>query len=102
MLGFALGEHHDMELANGALVMAVAVRGGQLPGVISHTDSKYGRPVVPGVLTRTAADARGCWCQAAPGLPDPHFRLTAVLSCPGYVGCPAALGEAPRLADGVT
>jgi putative transposase len=38
VLGFALGEHHDMELANGALVMAVAVRGGQVPGVIFHTD----------------------------------------------------------------
>ena len=38
MLGFALGEHHDAELAYGALVMAVAVRGGQVPGVIFHTD----------------------------------------------------------------
>jgi len=38
ILGFALGEHHDAELAYGALVMAVAVRGGQVPGVIFHTD----------------------------------------------------------------
>jgi transposase InsO family protein len=38
VLGFALGEHHDAELAYGALVMAVAVRGGQVPGVIFHTD----------------------------------------------------------------
>ena len=38
VLGFALGEHHDAELAYGALVMAVAVRGGQVPGVILHTD----------------------------------------------------------------
>jgi len=38
VLGFALGEHHDAELAYGALVMAVAVRGGQVPGVIMHTD----------------------------------------------------------------
>ena len=38
VLGFALGEHHDTELAYGALVMAVAVRGGQVPGVIFHTD----------------------------------------------------------------
>ena len=38
ILGFALGEHHDAELAYGALVMAVAVRGGQVPGVIMHTD----------------------------------------------------------------
>ena len=38
VLGFALGEHHDADLAYGALVMAVAVRGGHVPGVIMHTD----------------------------------------------------------------
>ena len=38
VLGFALGEHHDAQLAYGALAMAVAVRGGQVPGVIFHTD----------------------------------------------------------------
>ena len=38
VLGFALSEHHDAELAYGALVMAVAVRGGAVPGVIMHTD----------------------------------------------------------------
>jgi hypothetical protein len=38
ILGFALGEHHDAELAYSALVMAVAVRGGHVPGVVMHTD----------------------------------------------------------------
>ena len=38
VLGFAVGEHHDAQLAYGALAMAVAVRGGQVPGVIMHTD----------------------------------------------------------------
>jgi putative transposase len=38
ILGFALSEHPDAELAYSALVMAVAVRGGQVPGVIMHTD----------------------------------------------------------------
>jgi transposase InsO family protein len=38
VLGHALGEHHDAALAYGALAMAVAVRGGQAPGVIMHTD----------------------------------------------------------------
>jgi transposase InsO family protein len=38
VLGFALGEHHDAQLAYGALTMAVAMRGGQVPGVIMHTD----------------------------------------------------------------
>ena len=38
ILEFALGEHHDAQLAYGALAMAVAMRGGQVPGVIMHTD----------------------------------------------------------------
>jgi putative transposase len=38
VLGFALGDHHDAALAYGALAMAVAARGGQVPGVILHTD----------------------------------------------------------------
>jgi putative transposase len=38
VLGFAVGEHHDAQLAYSALVMAVAVRGGWVPGVILHTD----------------------------------------------------------------
>ena len=38
ILGHALGEHHDSQLAYGALAMAVAVRGGSAPGVIFHTD----------------------------------------------------------------
>jgi putative transposase len=38
ILGHALGEHHDAELAYGALAMAAAVRGGRTAGVIFHTD----------------------------------------------------------------
>ena len=38
IVGFALGAHHDAGLAYGALVMAVAVRGGAVPGVVFHTD----------------------------------------------------------------
>ena len=40
VVGFALGEHHDAELAYAALAMAVAVRGGRdaIAGVILHTD----------------------------------------------------------------
>jgi putative transposase len=37
-VGFAIGEHHDTELAYAALAMAVAVRGGDVAGVILHTD----------------------------------------------------------------
>ena len=38
IIGHALGEHHDAALAYGALAMAVAVRGGAVPGVVFHTD----------------------------------------------------------------
>ena len=38
ILGFALSAHHDAELAYGALAMAAAVRGGNVAGVIFHTD----------------------------------------------------------------
>lgn len=36
--GFAIAEHHDAELACGALKMAAAVRGGDVDGVIFHSD----------------------------------------------------------------
>ena len=54
ILGFALGEHHDAQLAYGALAMAVAMRGGQAPGVIMHTDqgSEYTAGIVRGACQR--------------------------------------------------
>jgi putative transposase len=36
--GFAIGEHHDAPLAKGALCMAAAIRGGDVDGVVFHTD----------------------------------------------------------------
>ena len=36
--GFAIGEHHDADLARAALCMAAAVRGGDVRGVIFHSD----------------------------------------------------------------
>jgi putative transposase len=40
VIGFGLSEHHDTDLAYGALAMAVAVRGGReaIAGVIFHSD----------------------------------------------------------------
>ncbi len=38
LAGFALGEHHDASLAKAALCMAAAVRGGDVAGVIFHSD----------------------------------------------------------------
>lgn len=36
--GFAMGEHHDAPLARAALCTAAAVRGGQVSGVVFHSD----------------------------------------------------------------
>jgi len=36
--GFAMGDHHDAALAKAALCMAAAVRGGDVDGVVFHTD----------------------------------------------------------------
>ena len=46
IVGFALSTHHDTDLAYGALVMAVAARGGKdaIAGVVFHTD--YAEPCV--------------------------------------------------------
>jgi putative transposase len=58
IVGFALGEHHDAELAYQALAMAVAVRGGReaIAGVILHTDQ--GSEYTAG-RTRAACDRLG-------------------------------------------
>ena len=54
VVGFAMDEHHDAELARAALAMAVAVRGGKqaIAGVIMHTDSETVGASVPGVPDR--------------------------------------------------
>jgi transposase InsO family protein len=54
ILGFALGEHHDAALAYGSLAMAVAVRGGQVGGVVLHTDqgSEYTAGIFRAACTR--------------------------------------------------
>jgi transposase InsO family protein len=38
VVGFAQGAHHDAQLARAALSMAIVVRGGNVAGVIMHTD----------------------------------------------------------------
>ncbi len=54
--GFAIGEHHDSALAKAALCMAAAVRGGDVDGVVFHTD-KGGE--YTGDLFARACDALG-------------------------------------------
>jgi putative transposase len=54
--GFAMSEHHDSAVARSALCMATAVRGGDVDGVIFHSD-KGGEYV--GDLFAQACDALG-------------------------------------------
>jgi transposase InsO family protein len=65
VLGFALGEHHDARLAYSALVMAVAVRGGQVPGVIMHTDQ--GSEYTAGLVRRACERLGICQSMGRPG-----------------------------------
>lgn len=52
--GFAMSEHHDAELAAGAIKMAAAVRGGDVHGVIFHSDrgSEFTAGLFRGVCDR--------------------------------------------------
>ena len=65
VLGFALGEHHDAQLAYGALAMAVAVRGGQVPGVIFHSDR--GSEYTAGAFRAACARLGACQSMGRPG-----------------------------------
>jgi transposase InsO family protein len=65
VLGFALGEHHDADLAYGALAMAVAVRGGAVPGVIFHTDQ--GSEYTAGLFRAACQRLSICQSMGRPG-----------------------------------
>jgi putative transposase len=84
VLGFALGKRHDAQLAYGALAMAVAVRGGQVPGVIFHTDqgSELHRPVVPGSLPAAFHQPVDGPARLRPGQRR-HRSLALHRGCPG-------------------
>jgi putative transposase len=67
VLGFALGEHHDAQLAYGALAMAAAMRGGEVPGVIMHTDRLNPPNTPPAPSARPAAGWASASRWAGPG-----------------------------------
>ena len=62
VLGFALSGHHDAQLACGALEMAAAVRGGQVAGVIMHTDQGAEPRFKGSSLDKTLASYCTSWC----------------------------------------
>jgi putative transposase len=62
VVGFALGERHDAELAKAALCMAIAVRGGEVDGVVFHSDQggEYTGGVFAAACARAGARHAGC------------------------------------------
>ncbi|MFF0041706.1 IS3 family transposase [Streptomyces mirabilis] len=57
-LGYAMGARHDAALVSAALQMAIATRGGQVDGVIFHTDR--GSETRP--RRSSSCAAAGAWC----------------------------------------
>jgi putative transposase len=55
VVGYALGEHHDADLAAAAVQVAIATRGGQVAAVVLHTDQ--GGEFSGGALARVCAAA---------------------------------------------
>jgi putative transposase len=82
VLGFTLGERHDAQLAYGALAMALTVRGGQVPGVIFHTDqgSEY-----TAQLFRTACQRLGV--TQSMGRPGSALDKTWASYCTSWCCC---------------
>jgi transposase InsO family protein len=95
VLGFALGERHDAALAYGALAMAIAARGGQVPGVVFHTDQGSGihRPVIPGCLPEARRHPVHGPARVCPG--QRGHRILAL-----HPGVRAPLGRALRHQSG--
>ncbi len=56
VVGYALGEHHDADLAAAAVQVAIATRGADVAGVVLHTDQ--GGEFSGGALARVCARAR--------------------------------------------
>lgn len=55
VVGYALGEHHDADLAAAAVQVAIAIRGGRVAGVVLHTDQ--GGEFSGGALARVCTAA---------------------------------------------
>jgi putative transposase len=97
IVGFALGEHHDAELAQAALAMAVAVRGGRdaVTAVIMHTDqgSEYTAGLFRAAcermdITQSMGRAARRWTTRSlnrPGFDGGSVQATAVVPVPGLV-----------------
>jgi len=96
-VGFAMGAHHDAELARAALCTAIAIRGGSVKGMLFHSDQggeytselfaracrnaavtqSMGVPARPSItLSRRTCGppSRSSWCIATAGAPATRPR----------------------------
>src|SRR3954468_12025731 len=76
LAGFAMGEHHDSALAKAALCMAAAVRGGDVAGVVFHTDKggEYTGDVFAGPARRCGSPSP--WAGSDPRSTTPPRRAS--------------------------
>ena len=64
-VGFAMDVHHDAELARAALCVAIAIRGGEVAGVIFHSDQ--GGEYTGGLFAQACRNARVTQSMGRPG-----------------------------------
>jgi len=79
LLGYAMSEHHDADLAVASLRMAAATRGGDIDGVIFHSD----RGSTPPPRPRQPADGLACtnrWARSAAPWTTPPPKPSTPLS----------------------
>src|SRR3954468_350526 len=76
LAGFAMSEHHDAALAKAALCMAAAVRGGDVAGVVFHTDKggEYTGDVFAGPARRCGSPSP--WAGSDPRSTTPPRRAS--------------------------
>jgi transposase InsO family protein len=71
LLGYAMGERHDAELLVASLHMAAATRGGDVRGVIFHSDRRQRRRIQPVVATPDSWAECRCSFSASAGVFHP-------------------------------
>src|SRR5439155_1504614 len=99
IVGFALGEHHDADLAYAALAMAIAVRGGKeaIAGVICTPTRAASTPPAPSAPRATGWVSGSRWAGPARRWTTPSSRAgTAPWSSSCAALTPAAGGAPTR------
>jgi len=105
IVGFALGEHHDADLAYAALAMAIAVRGGKeaIAGVICTPTRAASTPPAPSAPRATGWVSGSRWAGPARRWTTPSSRAGTApwsSSCAAWSTSPPRPRRAPRWPPG--